>query len=623
MRHYYCSTFSRDYVYKGLLLYYSMERWDKDFHYFIICLHDDVKYLLEKMDLKHATLITLGEIEEYDKELLQIKSTRSDKEYAWTSKASACLYILQNYDETDHITWLDGDTLFCSDPDPIFNEWGDYSIMLTEERWRKPHRRMGITNGFYNTGFMGFKKDKLGLECLEWFRARLIEWCYDKWEKGLWSDQVYVNDWLERFQNVGVIKNMGVNVTPYIIGGCKVCMCNGEIFINNEKLILYHYYGFKYFDGSEFDLCGYKMNFEDNVIKWLYIPYIKASNQIMKLIGNVQKGFYEPKSRGDFFIRNYFNLKTNEGEEKEICHLCTIFSKDYLLKGLALYISLKKNMPNFHLWVLCTDDLSYNFMKKINLENTTIFQLKNLEGRKLYKAKETRKVNEYCWTLKAPFIQFILKNNYNINSILYCDADLFFFNDVSKIYEEWGKASIFISKLWMNPKSEKMFGSFSAGLIGFKRDKTAFKCLCWWKIQCIKWCYNKIEKDRWSDQKYLDCWPQMFGNVKVTENKGINLGPWNIKRVEISKNKKTLFCNNNELIVYHFSGFDIYNECEYELCSRRKLPENAIRYIYRRYVKQIKKVIGFVKALDNELYQSILKDSSTNNFINYFKRNRE
>ncbi|HEY9061464.1 MAG TPA: hypothetical protein VIO64_13300 [Pseudobacteroides sp.] len=623
MRHYYCSTFSRDYVYKGLLLYYSMERWDKDFHYFIICLHDDVKYLLEKMDLKHATLITLREIEEYDKELLQIKSTRSDKEYAWTSKASACLYILQNYEETDHITWLDGDTLFCSDPDPIFNEWGDYSIMLTEERWRKPHRRMGFTNGFYNTGFMGFKKDKYGLECLKWFRARLIEWCYDKWENGLWSDQVYVNDWLERFQNVGVIKNMGVNITPYIIRGCKVDLYDGEIYVNHEKLILYHYYGFKYFDGNEFDLCGYKMNFHDNIIKWLYIPYIQASNHIMKFIGNVHKGFYELKPRGDYFIRNYFNLKANEGEETGIHHICTIFSKDYLVKGLALYISLKKNMPNFHLWVLCTDDLSYNFMKKINLENTTIFQLRNLEGRKLYKAKETRKVNEYCWTLKAPFIQFILKNNYNINSILYCDADLFFFNDVSKVYEEWGKASIFISKLWMNPKSEKMFGSFSAGLIGFMRDKTAFKCLCWWKIQCIKWCYNKIEKDRWSDQKYLDYWPQMFGNVKVTENMGINLGPWNVRRVEISKNKKTVFCNNNELIVYHFSGFDIYNECEYELCNRRKLPENAVRYIYGRYVKQIRKVIGFVKTLDNGVYKSIWKDSSTNNFINYFKRNRE
>jgi hypothetical protein len=584
-------------------------------------LNEDVKYLLGKMDLKHATLITLSEIEEYDNELFQVKSYRSDKEYAWTSKASVCLHILQNYDQTDHITWLDGDTLFCSDPEPIFDEWGDFSIMLTEERWRKPHRKMGVTNGFYNTGFMGFKKDKYGIECLQWFRARLIEWCYDKWEKGLWSDQVYVNDWPERFSNVGVIKNMGVNVTPYIIGGCEVDMHNGEIYINQEKLILYHYYGFKYFDGNEFELCGYMMSFHDNVIKWLYIPYMKASKCVMESIESVYNGFYKSKSIGCNFLRNYFNLKTNEDEEKDTFHLCTIFNKDYLVRGLALYISLKKYMSGLHFWILCADDLSYNFMKKINLENTTIFHLKNLEDKKLYKAKETRKTYEYCWTLKAPFIQFILKNNYNINSVLYCDSDLFFFTDARKIYKEWGNASIFISKLWMNPRSEKAFGSFSAGLIGFKRDRTAFKCLRWWKIQCIRWCYNKIEEGRWSDQKYLDCWPKMFENVKITENKGINLGPWDIKRVDITKNKNSIFCNNHELIVYHFSGFSIFNDCEYELCKRRKIPQNAIKYIYSRYVKQIKKVIGFVKTLDNELYQGILRDSSSNKFINYFKRN--
>lgn len=623
MRHYYCSTFSRDYVYKGLLLYYSMERWDKDFHYFIICLHDDVKNLLEKMDLPHATLITLKEIEEYDRELLQVKSTRSDKEYAWTSKASVCLYILRNYEEADHITWLDGDTLFCSDPDPIFDEWGNFSIMLTEERWRKPHRRMGITNGFYNTGFMGFKRDKEGIECLEWFRARLLEWCYDKWEKGLWSDQVYVNDWLQRFQNIGVIKNMGVNVTPYIIGGCKVEMYNNEIFVNGEKLILFHYYGFKYFDGNEFDLCSYKMNFTDDVIKWLYVPYIKASNEVMKLIGKVNKGFYVPKSINDYFMRNYFNLNLNEAYDKNTCHICTIFSKDYLVKGLALYISLSKNTTKFHLWILCVDDMSYNFMKKINLENTTLLRLKNFEGRKLYKIRMERKTNEYCWTLKAPFIQFIMKNNYGLNSILYCDADLFFFKDVRRIYEEWGNSSIFISKLWMHSKSEKMFGSYSAGLIGFKRDKTAFKCLCWWKIQCIKWCFNKIEEGRWSDQKYLDYWPEMFSNIKITENQGINPGPWNIKRLEVTENKKCVYCNNYELVVYHYSGFDIFNEWEYELCGRKQIPEKAARLIYKRYVRQIKKVIEFVKVLDNEFYQNILKDSGSNKFINYFKVSRE
>ncbi|MDP4181195.1 MAG: hypothetical protein Q8942_08905 [Bacillota bacterium] len=600
MKHYYCSTFSKDYVYKGLLLYNSLERFDKDFHFFIICLHEEVKSLLEKISLKNATIITLDDIEKDDAELLLIKESRSDKEYAWTSKASACLYILKRYTEVDHIVWLDGDTFFYSNPDTIFDEWGNYSIMLTEERWREPHKKMGVTNGFYNTGFMGFKRDANALKCLQWFRARLLEWCYDKWENGLWSDQVYVNDWLNRFENVGVIKNMGVNVTPYIIGGSKVDMHDGSIYIDNEELVFFHYYGFKYLDGNEFDLCGYKMNLSDDVIKWLYFPYIHASKEMMELIRGIDNNFYDIKEKGNYFIRNYFNLEINENYTPDRRNICTILSKNYLAKGLALHSSLLQNTSEFNLWILCADNLTYDFLRKANLPNTTLLSLRNIEDKKLFKVRNNRKTNEFCWTLKAPFIQFLLKNNVNLDSILYADGDLFFFKDIKSIYEDWSDHSIYISKLWMNPKSEKMYGSYSAGLIGFKRDKNAFKCLKWWKKNCIKWCYDRIRPGRWSDQKYLDKWPELFSNIRITDNQGINAGPWNIKHLQIVRYENKVYLNNNELIVYHFSGFNILSNNEFDLCSRRRPPKKAVRYIYKNYIAEIKKAIELIQLQDSE-----------------------
>jgi predicted transcriptional regulator len=115
VRHNYCSIFSKDYIYKGLVLYNSLIKYDQDFHLFFICINDEVRNLLERMQLNNVTLINMKDIENQDRELANIKNTRNDKEYIWTSKASVLLYLLNNYPEIDHIVWLDGDTAFLSD----------------------------------------------------------------------------------------------------------------------------------------------------------------------------------------------------------------------------------------------------------------------------------------------------------------------------------------------------------------------------------------------------------------------------------------------------------------------------------------------------------------------------
>ncbi|KUO49058.1 MAG: hypothetical protein APF76_10550 [Desulfitibacter sp. BRH_c19] len=620
MKHYYCSTFSKDYVYKGLLLYNSLLKCDEDFQFFMICLHDDVKVLLEKMNLEKATPIALSDIEKVDKELLKVKNSRNDKEYIWTSKASTMLYILGNYN-ADHIVWLDGDTYFYSSPNPIFREWDNYSVLLTKEKWKVVSSNGNESNGIYNTGFIGFKNDKQGLRCLRWFRKKLIEWCYDEVENGLWSDQFYANDWTNKFKNIGVIKNIGVNLTPAIVRKSKVEKINNEIYVNNQRLIFYHSYGFRYFNGNEFDLCSYIMNLSDDVIKWIYLPYIYASKEIVKQINNIYPNFYNEDRPKNNFIRNYFNLKLNEENTKNCYQLCTVITKDYLVQGLVLYNSLKRYTAKFHLWICCADNIAYELLNKINLENVTIISLENIKNEKLIKIEKQRKIHEFCWTLKAPFISFLMKNNYNLKSILYVDADLFFLKDIKTIYEEWGNQSIYLTQLWLSPKPERRKGKYSAGLIGFKRDKHGKKCLDWWRRNCLRWCYDKYEKNRWSDQKYLDHLPSMTSRIKVSENKGINTGPWSIKKGhKLYADNNGIFFNEYPLICYHFSGLRIFNEKEYELCNRRKLPEES-HFIYAIYIEELAKIIKEIKKIDKKFINIISSSPNNNKLYNHFTLN--
>jgi hypothetical protein len=522
VKHYYCSTFSKDYAYKGLLLYNSIEQHDKDFNFFMICLHEEAKNLFEKMNLANAIIISLEEVEKEDKELLSVKSSRNDKEYIWTSKASVCLYLLNHFQEIDHIVWLDGDTFFLSNPDPIFTEWGDYSVTLTGEKWLEEHSMLGETNGIYNTGFMGFKRDEYSMECLHWFRENLIEWCFDRWEKGRWSDQVYANDWPDRFQNVGVIENVGVNLTPYIINyrllESPVIKTDQDILINNEKIIFFHFYGFKYYDGNVFDICNYVMNCRDDVTKHIYIPYINASIAMMDKIKDVDGDFVQEKDVKDYHIRNYFNLEINVSTEEEKYNICTIMGKETLEQALAFYNSLKLNTPNFQLWICCLDDTTYSYLNKLCLDHVILISLKNIEGNELLSIKDTRNSNEYFRTLKSSFISYVFKNNYQVNSIVYTDADHNFVTDYNRIFAELKQEnSILIVNKSISVEEEKKYGVYDAGLIGFKRNEIGLECLYQWKKDCIQWCFNKVEEDRWLEQKYLEKWPHLFSGVKVME----------------------------------------------------------------------------------------------------------
>lgn len=597
MTHYYCSTFSKSYAYRGLLLYTSLLRCDKDFHFYLICLDDEVLKLYTQMNLKNATLIPMSDVENEDEQLLAVKGTRNEQEYAWTSKGSVMLYILNHFSEIDHILWLDGDTFFFSDAEPIFEEWGQYSIMLNEGKWTKDDKQEVEKYGKFNTGFMGFRRDENAFQCLHWFRDSLIAWCYSKPENDLWSDQVYANDWPERFNNVGVIRSMGVNVTPPMIMGSKVANDGEFVYIDGDRLIFFHYSQFRYFNGNEFELCAFVRRFSDNVVKWVFLPYIYACNDIMEQIRKVNPDFYKPTGTKGKFIRNYFNLEANETAGEGIPNICTLLTKDYLVQGLALYASLKKYSDRFRLWILCMDDTAYHILEGMKLANVTLISMDNIMTWKLDRIQQKRKPYEFCWTMKSVLVTYLLKNNYNLDSILYMDADLFFFKDVRAIYDEWENHSVYLTKLFLSPEWEQKLGIYSAGLVGFKRDKTGRRCLRSWQRKCLRWCYDKQKNGLWGDQKYLDEWPQRYPNVKVSENKGMNAGSWNTKKgCMIYSYNDDIYFENTALVCFHFSGFKIVNENEFVLCKYNKIPAEADS-IYSVYLDAIKEIISQVWPL--------------------------
>jgi hypothetical protein len=207
-------------------------------------------------------------------------------------------------------------------------------------------------------------------------------------------------------------------------------------------------------------------------------------------------------------------------------NFCTITGKDYILKVIALHHSLQKHTKHYNLWICCIDTWTYSMLMKMNLENIVLIKVNAIEDDRLLKIKGERKTNEYCWTLKATFIEYLLQK-YEINSIIYVDGDIFFFSDPKPIFDEWGDHSVFLCPQRDADWVEQKYGKYQAGLIGFKNEGYGLESLKWWKERCLEWCFAKSENERYGDQKYLDKLFVHVPNVKVSENLGIDAAPWN------------------------------------------------------------------------------------------------
>ena len=281
-------------------MYFSLKEHCSDFILWILCLDDETECLLEKMNLPEIKLIKMSEFE--DGRLLAIKPFRNPTEYAWTCTANLCRFMLEQK-RVEHITYLDADLYFFNRPEQIFTEIGDNSIAIIEHRFPTKQEEYEKKVGRFNVGFVYFKNDPNGRQAVNWWADKVLAWCFDRLENGLYGDQLYLNDWPERFDKVKIIKHPGAGLAPW----------NIRAPITQER-IFYHFHAFKILGKNNFiEAKGY---FIPTTPKGLfYQPYIKAIKQTIDYVArfdpNFNYGFSQITFREKIRCLIYNNFITN------------------------------------------------------------------------------------------------------------------------------------------------------------------------------------------------------------------------------------------------------------------------------------------------------------------------
>jgi hypothetical protein len=239
-------------------------------------------------------------------------------------------------------------------------------------------------------------------------------------------------------------------------------------------------------------------------------------------------------------------------------HFCTLFDSNYLVRGLTLYDSLREHCGPFQLHILCLNDACYEFFQQHSLPGIVPVALATFENSSpaLAEARGNRTLIEYYFTCSSAFTHFVMQQNPDIELVTYLDADMYFFADPAPIFAELEGHSIGISPHRFPGKLRKLerYGLYNVAWVSFRRDPDGLSCLQHWNDQCLEWCYDRLEGERFADQKYLDAWPDLYQGVRVIEHPGANLAPWNVGRHRIQESDGRVLVDDQPLIFYHYHG---------------------------------------------------------------------
>ena len=153
----------------------------------------------------------------------------------------------------DYVSYIDPDTCFYSDVQPIYAELEDRLVHVTphliemKEVDSNPYPEfLHLWEGIYNLGYITLKKSNKTNAFLSWWINRLNDYCYADKLDGLHTDQKWI-DYAPAFLGADFVisQNFGLNISHWNLNERDVLKSNDVYLVNDQSLIFWHFSGFK------------------------------------------------------------------------------------------------------------------------------------------------------------------------------------------------------------------------------------------------------------------------------------------------------------------------------------------------------------------------------------------
>ncbi|RNE92206.1 glycosyl transferase [Marichromatium sp. AB31] len=168
-------------------------------------------------------------------------------------KGLAAQEIARRHDAAQ-VFYFDPDMVVFGGLDELSGKLAGHSVALTPHLTAPEEDLQGILDneisalkhGIYNLGFVGVNTaSSEGRRFLDWWAARLVDFCYDDIPNGLFTDQRWVDLAPGFFEDVLILRDPQYNVATWNISHRQATgSIENGIEINGQPLSFYHFSGF-------------------------------------------------------------------------------------------------------------------------------------------------------------------------------------------------------------------------------------------------------------------------------------------------------------------------------------------------------------------------------------------
>ena len=247
-------------------------------------------------------------------------------------------------------------------------------------------------------------------------------------------------------------------------------------------------------------------------------------------------------------------------------HYCAYFDSNYLTRAMLMVESLKRHDPLAHFHLLCLDKTAEVFLNGHAPHITTI-GIDELQAAdpEFAACKDNRSLVEWYFTATSVLCRHLLRKFPGMARLTYLDSDLFFYASPAILHAESAGKSVQIIEHRFSPhlRSLERYGRFNVAWISFFNTDEGRRVVEDYRLDCIDWCYDRLEDDRFADQKYLDRWPARYPNCCVSRWIGADVAHWNVSQWELRYFNQQIYVDSEQLIFYHFQGIKLLDNGRY------------------------------------------------------------
>jgi hypothetical protein len=267
MKYNFVTIFNSLYLPQALALHQSIKKFGNNFKLWGICLDNESFNTISH--IKDRNFIPIN-FQFYESEQLKkLKVKRTIAEYCWTITPIAPKLIFNMDKNIKFVTYVDADMFFLKDPKFLIDVFlkSEKYVSFSKHDFNEKDKAKENIYGKFCVQFMSFKKNKSEKIRKIWER-NCINWCYAQPSNGRMGDQKYLEPIYDKFSKyIYVVDNDSFRST-----------WNYEK-VNFKKIVGWHFHGFKIININFFLM--HTLNFMPiNIIKKIYIPYIKKINKI-------------------------------------------------------------------------------------------------------------------------------------------------------------------------------------------------------------------------------------------------------------------------------------------------------------------------------------------------------